>query len=807
MNKRIPAFLLCLLLLLSACAAPQPTAPAAPEESASAAETAPAEATPQPASPAGPAVSFDDEDIWKLRISEVMTKNRATIAAPDGCFYDWVELRNASDEPLSLEGWTLSDGPEKEPWPLPAQTLAPGECLLIFAGGKDAGEGMASFALSAEETLCLFAPSGTLADSLFCPELRADEALAYTADGSLHTEFWATPGYPNTDEGYEAFAAARVPAGPLVINEVMTANPGHPAWRGAEREDWVEIKNVSGSAVALDDYLLWDGSHEDEPFRLPALTLEPGACAVIVCGGEGAADAPFSLDADLDRLYLGTETALCDYLPLHDIPVDGSCGRLEDQNGFFYFTDPTPGERNGSGFRMVSTAPAALTPDGVYDGVDALSVSLSAPGRIYYTVNGSRPSTLDATLDGSLSLRKTTVLRACAVEDGKAPSRVVTLSYIINENHSLPVLSLAVDDPAVFRRVYLNGMKGVEMPASLSLYDGGCVFTQSCGLQMSGSGSLALPKKSMAVLFRGCYGDGSLDCDLFDSGISKYASLQLRAGEAYPTTIIQSDLFQDICLSMSDSLLTQHSKFCVLYINGEYYGIYCMKEKFSRQYYASLKGVSKDSVTMLKYPAEGTSAFYQDLIVFCHNADLSDPAQYREFCSLVDVDSLIDWYLIQGVSGNTDIGGNARMFRSTENGGQWSFALFDLDWGFTNADSIFRNLHTDNYYHSGQAKELMEAAMQSEEFRDRILTRYAAIYDTSLSNEAFLAQIDAYEELLAPEIARERQRWSGEEAGWRLRMQQLRDFIRDYDPEHLAVRRFCEIWKISEETRRQYFGW
>ncbi len=147
------------------------------------------------------------------------------------------------------------------------------------------------------------------------------------------------------------------------------------------------------------------------------------------------------------------------------------------------------------------------------------------------------------------------------------------------------------------------------------------------------------------------------------------------------------------------------------------------------------------------------------------------------------------------------------MFRSTENGGQWSFALYDLDWGFTNADSIFRNLHTDNYYHSGQAKELMEAAMQSEEFRDRILTRYAAIYDTSLSNEAFLAQIDAYEELLAPEIARERQRWSGEEAGWRLRMQQLRDFIRDYDPEHLAVRRFCEIWKISEETRRQYFGW
>lgn len=804
MNKRIPAILLCLLLLLSACAAPQPEAPAEP---APAAETEPAETAPPPSSSPAPTVDFDDEDVWKLRISEIMTKNRATIAAPDGSFHDWVELQNVSDEPLSLEGWALSDGPAKEPWLLPARELAPGECCLIFAGGKDAGEGAAPFALSAEETLCLFAPSGTLADSLLCPELRADESLARAADGSISTGFWATPGYPNTDEGYEAFAASRAPDGPLVINEVMTANPKHPAAPGAEREDWVEIKNVSDSAVALDGYLLWDGSHADEPFRLPARTLAPGACVVIVCGGEGAEDAPFSLDADLDRLYLGTEDSLCDYLPLHDVPVDGSCGRTEEQDGFFYFSSPTPGRDNGEGFRMVSAAPEALTPDGVYDGVDALSVSLSAPGRIHYTLNGSRPGTLDAVLDGSLSLKKTTVLRACAIEEGKAPSRTVTLSYIINEGHSLPVLSLAVDDPSSFRHVYLNGMKGVELPGSLSLYDGGLVFTRACGLQMSGSGSLELPKKSMAVMFRGCYGDGSLDCDLFDSGVSKYASLQMRAGEAYPTTIIQSDLFQDLCLSMSDSLLTQHSKFCVLYINGEYYGIYCLKEKFSRQYYASLKGVSKESVTMLKYPAANTSSFYQELIAFCRSADLSDPEQYRQFCSLVDVDSLIDWYLIQGVSGNTDIGGNARMFKSTENGGQWSFALYDLDWGFVNGSSIFNNLHTDNYYHSGQAREIMEAAMKNEEFRDRILTRYAAVYDTSLSNEAFLAQIDAYEALLAPEIARERQRWNGEAAGWYLRLDQLRDFIRDYDPEHLGVKRFCEIWKISEETRLQYFGW
>ena len=804
MKKSLIALLLGLTLLLSACADAQPPAPTeapAPESAAPAFSPSP---TPAPTS----APVLSPAETGKLRISELMPKNRATLTAADGGFYDWIELENVSGESVALDGWALSDGPDQEPWPLPARTLLPGEYCLIFAAGKDAtGEDMAPFALSEGENICLWAPSGALADGLLCPELSGDTAFARNADGEAAPTLWATPGYPNSDEGYEAFSAARIALGPLVISEVMTANPGHPAYPGAEREDWVEIKNISSGDVALDDYLLWDGNSGDEPFRLPARTLAPGECTVIVCGGDRAEDAPFSLDASLDRLYLGTESSLCDYLVLHDLPVDGSCGRDDGRGGFFYYVSPTPRGDNAGGLRMVSAAPAALSPDGIYDGVDALSVTLSAPGQIYYTTDGSRPDAGSNLLSGSLTLTQTTVLRAVAQETGKVPSRIVTLNYILNENHSLPVLSLAIDNPASFRSVYLNGFKGAELPGSLSLYEDGLRFTQACGLQMSGSGSLALPKKSMAVMFRGCYGDGSLDCDLFDSGVSKYASLQLRAGEANPTTIIQSDLFQDLCLDMSDSVLTQHSKYCVLYVNGSYYGIYCLKEKFSAQYYASLKGVSKDSVTVLKYPVAPDSAFAQELLAFCRDADLRDPAQYARFCELVNVDSLIDWYLIEGLSGNPDIGGNLRVFRSTEDGGRWSFALYDLDWGFTDSYSIFRNMTGDNYYHTGQVREIMEAAMRNDDFRDRILTRYASVYDTALSNERFLEQIDRYEALLAPDIARDRLRWNSEEVVWRIKMEELRRFIRDTDPQRLGVERFCEIWGISPETRLQYFGW
>ena len=801
MKKRPIALLIAAAFLLSACSAPPAPAPAetaAPADEPSVAEaSAPAPSrTPQPVS----------SEMGKLCLSEIMPKNRATLAAGDGGFHDWIELENLSAEPVSLDGWAISDGPDQRPWPLPSRTLAPGEYCLIFAAGEQASsEDMAPFALSADETLCLFAPSGALIDELFCPELQADEALARDPDEAAVRTFWATPGFPNTDAGYEAFAASREAAGPLVISEVSAAEYSYPAVRGAERRDWVEIQNISDREIMLNDYLLWDSG--GEPFRLPDRTLAPGELTLIVCGGDGAEDAPFSLDAEYERLFLGTESAICDWLVLHDLPVDGSCGRTEDAPGFFYFCTPTPGEKNGDGLRMVSAAPEALTPGGIYDGVDALTVSLSAPGRIHYTLNGSRPSEEDALLDGSLSLTGTTVLRAIAVEDGKAPSPAVNLSYIINEHHSLPVLSLALDDPALFRTVYLRVYNGVELPGCLSYYEDGRSFTMPCGMQLSGSGSLALPKKSLAIQFRSCYGDGSLDCDLFDSGVSSYASLQLRAGEANPTTIIQSDLFQDLCLEMSDEALTQHSRHCILYINGSYYGIYSLKEKFSAQYYASLKGVSKSSVTVLKYPVAPDSSFAREVLDFCRSADLADPVQYARFCELVNVDSLIDWYLIEGLSGNPDIGGNLRVFRSTEDGGRWSFALYDLDWGFQDSESIFRNMTLDNKYHTGQIKTIMNAAMRSEDFRDRILSRYASVWDTALSNERFLAQLDAYEQLLAPEVSRDRRRWSGSEAEWRVKMEELRSFIRDEDPQRLGVERFCEIWDVSPAERAEYFGW
>ena len=181
--------------------------------------------------------------------------------------------------------------------------------------------------------------------------------------------------------------------------------------------------------------------------------------------------------------------------------------------------------------------------------------------------------------------------------EGALPSRPLTLSYILNEGHSLPVVSL-VSDNAGFRWIYDNAQKGVEAPGSLSFYEEGGSFTIPCGIKMHGETSLVLPKKNMSVRFRGAYGQEELHYDLFGGGVTAFNNLLLRAGQDYYHAIIRNELCTELALQASDRVVTPRSRYCVLYVDGEYYGHLRPDGKAQRGHVRPLAGVSRDSVTV-----------------------------------------------------------------------------------------------------------------------------------------------------------------------------------------------------------------
>ena len=144
----------------------------------------------------------------QLYINEIMPRNRGTIADESGQYDDWIELYNATDKPIRLDGLFLSDDlADPTKWRLPAVTILAGEFVIIWADGdENAGELHANFSLSADsESVGLFESRNAgvkLIDSFEFPFLDIDVSYGRIPDGGLALEMLntPTPGLPNVGD-------------------------------------------------------------------------------------------------------------------------------------------------------------------------------------------------------------------------------------------------------------------------------------------------------------------------------------------------------------------------------------------------------------------------------------------------------------------------------------------------------------------------------------------------------------------------------------------------------------------------------
>ena len=149
---------------------------------------------------------------------------------------------------------------------------------------------------------------------------------------------------------------------------------------------------------------------------------------------------------------------------------------------------------------------------------------------------------------------------------------------------------------------------------------------------------------------------------------------------------------------------------------------------------------------------------------------------YAHAASVVDVDSLIDWMILEGYSCNGDVQQNLRYMKSSQDGNRWRMAFYDLDWSF-----YFHNpmTHVLSPYKDWQHMSMTIGMMQNAQFRQQFLTRLGEALRGPLSDENVLSVIDDYANLLDPEIPRERARWSGSYDSWAAQVDKLRNFVKN----------------------------
>ena len=748
-----------------------------------------------------------------VQLSELMASNNITLRDSDGEYSDWVELVNNGSESCDLSGWFLSDDKTNlYKWTIPSLTLRAGERTIVFCSGKDRSDGElhTSFALSREGgVLFLSTPLGVPADSFVYEAMEKEQVYRRTAFGEEYS-YEATPLYPNTEEGLEAYIAATDVHGEVVINEVVPYNTGLLKDSRGVVYDWIELRNTSNHSINLSGFTLSNDPAQPDMCKLPKYVLKPGAYYIVFCsdsidrrdGVHGYANFNISTQGEYIYLY-DSEGKLSDSVYVHDTIYGGSMGRDRKGAGFYLFEKPTPSKINGTGFRRKAGLVTASLEQGIYNGVESLSVELHGEGAIYYTTNGSDPTKAAGKLyTEPLELKKTTVIRARAFTDNAAGGDISSFSYIINENHTMPVISL-VCNPKTFRTLINATTRTYETDGEITLFSElGTEFSHGCSLRLHGNSSRFVHNKKMFVAeFNNRFG-GDLLYDVFRDGkITQFSSIMLRGETAGYMYILRDSVAALVANRVTDTQLALNNRYAVMYVNGQYYGLYPIREDYSRQYIASHTGSTLESCIAIRPPVRSNhpSGPYQILDKTCR-INMAEDANYEWACQHWDMENIADWMLLEGYFNNTDVGGNVRYIYGDNTGGKWKLAYYDFDIALTNASPGFG----DTVYGSNQINSIMQSFLKSPRFRKLVAERCVMMLDNGLADNIALQIINECAEEVAPEIARDTKRWRPS-TEWESGLRSTRRFFSD-DRIPAFINVVSKLLKLTDEEKAEYFG-
>jgi len=622
-----------------------------------------------------------------------------------------------------------------------------------------------------------------------------------------------SPDFPNTIEGITQFQKTLKAPSDLILNEVMTNNTQILLHNGANAYSWIELRNNSKSAIDLSEYTISKSFNALNAVALPSVTLQPGQFIVLMASGDKQLSTSSYHHIDLkltgdESVYLFKGTLLKDSLFAAGIKPNDSYGRAKD-GGFIYMEQPSPNAENNAGYRAISLGAQSTLPSGVYD-QSVIDLSLLASGKVYYTTDGETPTTRSTFYNQPINLKKTSVIKAITVEEGKMPSAMMTYTYVLNEGFTLPVVSLTMDDDQ-FRNLQANPWNtDLEYPGHIAYFDTDGGFSSSCGVQLFGGSTRGLSKKSFAIKFKQEYGEDKLNYKVFDTrDFSVFDTLVLRSGSQDYSTTFFRDILSSSVMEDSQTVEVQAYTSVILYINGNYWGLYDFREKVDEDFVATHYNVDESTASVVRVDgivSAGNKSTYNKLMAFVSNHDLSIPANYATVQTWLNIDSYIDFWISNTFTTNNDMI-NTRFISSTHyDEGRLHMVYYDQDYAWYYPNRSYYDFMTDP---AGMSRLKVSTLLNrrlfaSEAYRTRFLERLSLSLRTVWKEETVLAKFDTLVATLRPEIKRDFMRWKLNPNDWEKNVEDLREFIEVRT--EILLKQTRTYFKLSNADFEKYFG-
>ena len=772
-----------------------------------------------------------------LLINEYMTKNTYVIYDSDSRYCDWIELYNSSDREVSLYGYSLSDSANGDgKWFFPQNAvIGAGQYLLVFCSGEgSSGSGKelhADFSLRTGDTITLYSLAGVKVDSVEAVELNPNVSCGRDpVSGQFRLFASPTPGRENSTYAYDFTTPVMPsPTSKLFVSEAMCVSAKGEKYN----KDFIEIFNSSGEAIPLKGY----GLGKDEKgaaFVFPDVILQPEEYAVVYCTGKNVSKAgkafcaSFKLGQDGESVFLYDPAGhIIDIFHTGKQTYGHSSGRSEEGEGkACLFSVPTPGKKNaGTTYKGYAVLPVFSSDGGYVNKGFQLSVEVPEDCKVCYTTDGSYPKASSKVYDGPLTINKTTVVRAVAFREGYLPSQPVTATFLIEKKHKIPVVSVMSDPDGLFSNKtgimskYENGLvKGApnytsneEREITFEYYiDGKRTVSFQGRTRLFGETSRKEKQKALAVLMSEKYGVNEVCFPFFGNhSVSVFSSLVLRpSGQDWKRGHMRDELCARL---IRDTMQCDYMEVqpVALYINGEYWGLYYLREKLNEDYLVHKYGMTKGKIDIVKWERiqqAGNRADYLALCDYCEKHDLSVKKHYDYVCSKIDVDSFMDWWIFETYVANLDTG-NVRCYRDQKDG-KWHWMLFDLDYAFSlvNYEKNYVKRFLLGPYH-GQAQccnALPRNLLKNKEFREKFIIRYFRHVKTTFATDRMLAVMDELSAEIKDEMPRQAERWGEPTVSyWNYNKKIIKEIITK-KPE-MAKQQIKEAFRLSNKQVQKYY--
>lgn len=365
------------------------------------------------------------------------------------------------------------------------------------------------------------------------------------------------------------------------------------------------------------------------------------------------------------------------------------------------------------------------------------------------------------------SVNRCIVIRAALFDNHDSiVSEVATNSYFIRslgcDTHGLPVLSLCADSLELYdfnRGILVPGVhynpnnpdwsgnyfcRGMEWErlCNVEFYElDNTGINQQAGLRTHGESSRYLQQKGLKLYAREQYGKKRFKHRFFtETSLERFKRLNLRPFSCTNGTFtgVQDVLAQRVARELNiDALACRQT---VLFLNGEYYGIYSIEEVPDEHYLNDHFGVDENQVNIIErwvYLDYGDSTNWHELYQWLKDADISLDDNYAWVNERIDMDNYIDYMLYELYSFNFDWPTNNVRFWQ-EGNGKWRWIFYDGDACFHRIFDVVANaIDTCNDLHPTQAKStlLFRKLLENADFVNRLSDRFYELNSGPLHQE------------------------------------------------------------------------